>query len=1183
MKEKINQLARGNFEFELPKILVSSEQLQFEVNPEKAYEGEFEISNSKQLVMKGLIYSSDPDLVLLQSAFSGKSTRIPFRYKRKGEAITKASGTITIVSNFGEIAVPFQVTFVAPYVETTIGKIGTIKEFSELAKKNWDEALHIFLGPEFSSVLLKEDPLYQRYYECLLKSEDKNHGLEQFLCTTKQKAAISLEVIKKTFVYEEITESFIETIVLRKSQWGYLPIELEIQGDFLDCKTKKILGEAFVSDTYELEILIDKTKLHHGINVGTIVVCAPLQRIELSFSVKEKSRYQTKEQQQKHYNRLLEKKYTVKMIQNYLKFRLSQITKEEYVDTLETLIRSMNAVAPSLQNQLLFVHLYMVANRTEELKVLMDTFFAHEMELLEEPKEYYLGYLYIKALYTRKQEDILFALETLEEYEDRVAPLLIIWYRLQLEETLHEDRKLCLDTVLTACKFGMNSPILYYEACLCFNKEPQLLTELSEEIVHLLHWGVKNDAVSSGLAEQYVFLAGRKKYFDPILFGDLCLLYERYKTTECLQTICRMCMNGQKTDSRFFVWYDMAIKNQLKITELYEYYMYSLVWEKEVSIDQSVLLYFVYNNTLPDRIKANLYGYIIHHRDSIPTIYDTYLRQMTTFAKRSILKGQMSRALAYLYESLLDEGTLEEEIAVAMPSVLFKREVACEVEGIVAVGVKHKELIKEEIQPLNSKAAYLWVITEDALLFSLDERGNRYVFEEQMQITQMLSLKKFFQPCYEKNKTDLRLLLYRNEKLKEGHQKEKEEFFLMNRILESDAVSTGFKSSVYGEMMEYFYALGNLEKLDVSLHSLNLDTFPEEGRSKVIEHLIMRRLFDKALEAIVLYGYKTIARDRLQLLVDFYISVKEENVVINQICELLVEEGLASDTVLEYMIHQYSGPTKKMYELYEIGQKKQLDVVELEERLLGQMLFSQTMLYESYQVYATYQRHVKTKIMERAYLGYIAYQYLLHDVIVHESMFEVLLKEAYFYESKVIVLALLKYFSTKNSLLENECVFCDVNVHKFIKEGIVLPFFKAFKDFFDIPLTVYDKVYVEHKTNPKNSVSIMYAMVDETTTEPKFVTENLDPMFDGLFVKDFVLFYNEVLVYYIKEYDGTKEIISEEKQVRVANEEQVADSRYMRINQMLVSYEKKQRERLLEQMKHYVKDEYVMREVFTPL
>lgn len=1183
MKEKINQLARGNFEYELPQILVSSEQLQFEVNPEKAYEGEFEVYNSKQLDMKGLLYSSDPDLVLLQSAFSGKSTRIPFRYKRKGEAMTKESGTITIVSNFGEIAVPFEVTFVAPYLESTIGEIRTRREFTELAKKNWDEALHIFIGPEFSSVLLNEEPVYQRYYECLLKSEDKNHALEQFLCATKEKAAIRLEVVKKTFVYEDITESFIETIVLRKSQWGYLPIELETQGDFLECKTNKIQGKAFVSDTYGLEVFIDKTKLHHGINVGSIVVCAPLQRIELSFSVKERSGYQTKEQQQMRYNRLLEKKYTVKMIKNYLKFRLSKITKEEYVDTLETLIRNMNAVAPSLQNQLLFVHLYMVANRTEELKVLMDTFFVHEMELLEEPKEYYLGYLYIKALYTKKQEDILFALETLEEYQDRVSPLLTIWYRLQLEETLHEDRKLCLDTVLTACKFGVNSPILYYEACLCFNKEPQLLTELSEEIIHLLHWGVKNDAVSSRLAEQYVFLAGRKKYFDPILYSDLCVLYERYKTTECLQTICRMCLNGQKTDSRYFVWYEKAIKNQLKITELYEYYMYSLVWEEDVSIDHSVLLYFVYNNTLPDRIKANLYGYIIHHRDLFPNVYDTYLRQMSTFAKRSILKGQISRALAYLYESLLGEEAIDEEIAVAMPSVLFKREVICDVEGIVAVGVKQKELIKEEIQPLNNKAAYLSVVTEDALLFLVDERGNRYLLEEQIKVTQMLSLEKFLLPCYEKNKTDLRLLLYRNERFKTGQKRDKEGFFLMNRILESEAISIGFKSSVYGEMIEYFYTLGNLEKLDVYLHSLSLDTLPEEGRSKVIEHLIMRRLFDKALEAIVLYGYKTIARDRLQLLVDFYISIKEDNVVINQICELLVEEGIASDTVLEYMIHQYSGTTKKMYELYEIGQKKQLDVAELEERLLGQMLFSETMLPESYQVYVTYQRHVRTKVMERAYLGYIAYQYLLHDVIIHETMFEVLFKEAHFYESKVIVLALLKYFSTKNSLLENECVFCDVNVHKFIKEGIVLPFFKGFKDSFDLPLTVYDKVYVEHKTNPKHSVSIMYAVVDEATTEPKFITENLDPMFDGLFVKDFMLFYNEVLVYYIKEYDGTKESISEQKQVRVANKEQVADSRYMRINQMLVSYEMRQRETLLEQMKHFVKDEYVMQEVFTPL
>ncbi len=117
-------------------------------------------------------------------------------------------------------------------------------------------------------------------------------------------------------------------------------------------------------------------------------------------------------------------------------------------------------------------------------------------------------------------------------------------------------------------------------------------------IVQALHWGCKNHFIEKETALRYVYLAGRLRQYSAGVLEDMTLLYERYPEDEILTVICKMLMRGQITTKDAFVWYERGVNHNLKITELYEYYMYSIDEKETMAFTHSVLLYFLYDNHL---------------------------------------------------------------------------------------------------------------------------------------------------------------------------------------------------------------------------------------------------------------------------------------------------------------------------------------------------------------------------------------------------------------------------------------------------------------------------------------------------------------------------------------------------------------------------------------------------------
>lgn len=1183
MKEKINQIAKGNFEYEMPQLLLSVEKIEFVVEQGKRYRGSIAITNSERRVMKGVLYSTDANLILPKNTFVGEKVVVEYEYKATmdTEIGVKKSGYITLVTSFGEQMIPFQAKIIRPYFESQIGKVQRIDQLVELAKEDMMQAVHIFKSPEFKQTMLMEEKEKQWCYDSFAKSPSAIQALEEFFVMTKKKKPMELTVETSPACYKDVTTNFQDSFVVSKQEWGYVEAKLRSDVEFLVLERSVLIAEDFVMDECQVKYQVNVNRLKHGKNVGHIVITTPRQTLTYTVECERNIEHKKREKSERR-----SRHYESELMRRYLDFRLNRISKEEYIEGVKMILRNLVAIEPKTEYRLWLVHLDLIARKEEELHRIMNTLMGQEEALLEESLPNYLAYLYLKAMYTRKEADVNMAFTTIREYLDgEMKDWKLLWYLLYLDPQFEQDSMGKLRELFGEFEQGVTTPVLYFEACLIYCKEPQLLKDLDTIELRILHWGIREQFVSKELAQQYIFLAGRMKYYSQKVFGDLCRLYEVEASKDCLQAILRMLIIGRKTESRYFKWYELGIKQQIKVTELYEYYMYALEEEKIEEIDHSVLLYFIYNNHLSEQKKTLLYSYLIKQKEVVGSLYQTYSPQILNFAKRLLEREVIQPSLVPLYRELLAVEIEDSELNERIAKVLFRKVVRCNNPKMVGVVVVHEELKEEEVASFIKGQAIVTVLNEHAKLYLLDEMGNRYAGEEGYTISPMLEPQEWFERCFATNKENLYLLLYWIQKKAElSSLTEVEDRRMIGRVLEDSRVSEPYKGMLYSAMVT------NTTSLDEYTYEVQLEYVNPLLHRQVMEYYIKRDMFEKAYAAVCRYGYEKLSVVSLEKLVLDMFTMQVENEYLQQrICYYLFKHGTNNERIIKYLCDTYIASTSVLYEIWKVAKKQQIPTQGLEERLLGQMIFSDTGMEYSYDVFISYYRHVQNKSLIKSYLNAIAYRYLIKRKELSDKILEYLKRESFYHESKVCMLAILKYYSkvAANGSLA-ECVeeetmkLLDYNLHKYITEGMILPCFKAYRTCIALPEVLYDRQFVEYIANPKNTVWIHYRILQQGE-EKEFVSERMSNVYEGIHSKAFLLFYDETLEYYITEETKQGERCTERISYTQAELPINPTNRYGKLNLMYAAKHKKEKEELEALMKQYIIEEHVTTTLFTPL
>src|SRR5699024_2302154 len=117
--------------------------------------------------------------------------------------------------------------------------------------------------------------------------------------------------------------------------------------------------------------------------------------------------------------------------------------------------------------------------------------------------------------------------------------------------------------------------------------------------IRVLSFGSRYGLFTRELALYTANLAGQQKKFDRQLFRLLERLYTDYPDPMVLTSICTLLIKGNQIRSEYFKWYELAVEQEMKIVQLYEYYMMTIEEERvKDPLPKAVCLYFMHGNTL---------------------------------------------------------------------------------------------------------------------------------------------------------------------------------------------------------------------------------------------------------------------------------------------------------------------------------------------------------------------------------------------------------------------------------------------------------------------------------------------------------------------------------------------------------------------------------------------------------
>ena len=250
---------------------------------------------------------------------------------------------------------------------------------------------------------------------------------------------------------------------------------------------------------------------------------------------------------------------------------------------------------------------------------------------------------------------------------------------------------------------------------------------------------------------------------------------------------------------------------------------------------------------------------------------------------------------------------------------------------------------------------------------------------------------------------------------------------------------------------------------------------------------------------------------------------------------------------------------------------------------LEQVLFSGAYISDLLDIYKSYKNGYAEPELEHAFLAQWAYDYFIKDRLVMPYIFEQVAHNVDNYDWMTVEkLAYIKYYSeNRNELSVNDMAVVIRFIRDLLKENIFLPYFLEFVQ--EIPeLRVYaDKLFIEYKGVP-NGKAVLHYMIELGDGETgEYCTEELREVYGGVYLKEFVLFYGEVLQYYIMEEVDGKSLLTESNKVQKSDMIKSGDeSRYGMINDMAISKTMQDYETLYELLDEYYKKNYLVENLF---
>ena len=1177
MRKRIRQIARGKFEYAKPILTFSEEFIDLQITEDKDESGSFTISTNNDEILRGVVYCTEPRMECLTPQFEGAEIRIRYQFHRRGLVEgDKVEGAFIIVCNQSEYSLSFCAIISKRYPTTSIGVIHNLYDFACLAKENWDEAFQLFYHKNFTNVINSNEVKELMIYRGMVSSKPSNQNLEEFLVGIKKKEVVKITTDKTEAVYYDITDSISETCNIRKSGWGYIEINISSDSEFIELPQTRLVTDDFIGSTYPLEYVIDPDRMHAGLNFGKVYIKSAYQMITLTITAS--CEPQIEEVMESTRTQINECKTGI--MELYQAYRLKRIVTGVWSNETVDILNHLHALVPDEPMYVLMKAQAFIINRQrQEAEWILDEF---KRECNDTKSPIWGYYLYLMTLMEREPSYVDRMTHEIELiFYDNPDSALLFWVLLFLQEQYFNNNARKLKDIEYWVLNGCNSPYLYIEAFYLIWQDPYLLSKLDKFEIRIIRWAIKHHALTKDIVMQLFQIIDMSKGFDKKIYDILCSAYEVDSKLEYIGSICSYLIKNQQYDAKYHTWFEKGIELELRITGLYEAYLLSLDDREIISIPKIIQMYFRYESSLPYKKMAVLYNNIIAGKDTNPEVYQKYRKTMGKFAMAQVEMRHMDDNLAVIYKEMLDIGLVNEEIAHCLARIIFTNKLVVFDEKMVRAIVYQRQIKNPQIVPIVDQAAYFQLFSKDYVILFEDENGRRYVGSVSYRLQNLMEPEKYIEKCMELAPSEVSYLVNVFQTRQSYLTFNEKDKMFFPYILNNDELSVEFESQMTYQIMRYYESSEEADFIVERLNEIDFSILDKSARQYLMDMLIMNRQYDFAYELISQYGIDQISSASKVSLASHLIEENgEEDESLLGICEQTFISGKYNDRILSYLAEYYNGPTDVMRKVWDASKEYDIDTFELEERILVQMMYSDAYLPKAEQVFYNYYENGGRELVVLAFLSDCAHKYFVHDAEYDKTVFDIIQSR---YEfglelNDACKLGLLKYLSELSSRSDVQFKIEDELLAEYTCRNMNFAFYKKLDRELILKYHLYDKVFLEYRTSPHSHVVLHYSR-DEDGEE--FTTEDMFDVYEGIFVKPFVLFFGEMIQYYITEEKDNQVEVTESN--RISNNDVYSEkdqSRYNLINQMLISTTLQDEMSLYKNMKQYSGFDEVTRKVF---
>lgn len=1151
MRARIGQIAAGRFNGTKPILVFSEETIDLSVIEGRSEAGSFVIESTNQIKICGIVYSTNPRMECLNPHFEGEKVRIRYQFNSKGltEGDT-CEGKFVIVCNQIEYSLSFCARITRLYAEASTGAVKSLDDFTRLAASNWDEAYHLFYNRNFLNTI-PYDNVYERLtYEGFACARPSGQNMEEFLIGVNKKQPVSISVDKSEEIFMASKEPQSGCFTITKDNWGYTEIRLRTDCEFIKLSKPVLTLDDFIGKTYLYEYIIDASAMHAGRNFGRIYIDGVYQSftIDITAGVRDDDGSISDIAVTKDI-----KECMVGIMELYTSFRLKRIVTGVWANETISILNHLHALMPDEHMyELMKAQAFIINRQRQEAKWILDDF-KHSNPDKKAPIWGY--YLYLMTLLEREPsyvDNMTHEVELI--FYENPDSVLLFWVLLFLRDQYFDDSAGKLKDIKYWVLRGCSSPYLYIEAYYLISQNPYLIKELSVFELRILSWAVKEKALTKELAGaifEAVDLAGG---FDNRVYELLTAAYEICPEAEYVGIICSYLIKGHKNDTCFHKWFELGIENKLRLTGLYESYLLTMNDRQISPVPKVIQMYFSFDNKLPYRKLAVLYNNIIAAKETEPEVYHKYRKAMGRFAMDQVQLRHIDDNLAVLYEDMLELGFINEELSAAFSDIIYTHKLIVFDKRIVRAIIYQNEMKEPQIVPVTDQCAYFELFSNDYVILFEDSRGYRYVKSISYRLQRLMDAEKYLDRCISLSPDRPQYIVSHFKNVRDYSDFTKDDLKLFKPVFYSESFSDSYKAVMGYRILKYCQLHDYEDYVRPFLQSINFDTLQKDARKYLIDMLVSNRLYEKAYDMAMEYGIDMLAAASKVVLCENALKVQHvDDDFMVQLAISAFKTGKYSDLVLKYLCENYTGPTDELINLWHAADKFSISSMKLDERILEQGIYTQIEPEKISDIFMEYYKRAGNEKLILAYISLVAHGYLHSGGCKADFIFDIIEKR--FIGNRTLndacQLALLKHFAEKTDITQAELEIEDTLLKYYIYNNMYFDFFARLDYRLLEKYFLYDKAFLQYESTPGTHVVLHYSR-DEDGEE--FNSEDMVEMYDGIYVKTFVIFFGELIRYYITEEHDNSIEVKESNRLTCNNIPGDNDhSRYNLINEMIIS------------------------------